>query len=175
MQEHIHFKRRYYKPILLLAVFFIGFFVQSQSPHTEFISVAERSLSSSFGRCFLKDSKGYMWIGTADGLIRYDGFKIYRYEHNPQDETSITNNNINVIVEDAQNRLWVGTSQGLSIYDREKDHFINVDRIPANKGHLKNGYVTSIAFDRSEEHTSELQSRENLVCRLLLEKKKKIT
>ena len=29
------------------------------------------------------------------------------------------------------------------------------------------------AFDRSEEHTSELQSRTNLVCRLLLEKKKK--
>src|SRR5690606_41850510 len=29
--------------------------------------------------------------------------------------------------------------------------------------------------DRSEEHTSELQSRENLVCRLLLEKKKKQT
>src|SRR5690606_41537898 len=34
-------------------------------------------------------------------------------------------------------------------------------------------YITSTGYLRSEEHTSELQSRENLVCRLLLEKKKK--
>src|SRR3712207_8701173 len=35
-------------------------------------------------------------------------------------------------------------------------------------------YYTPRTFDRSEEHTSELQSRQYLVCRLLLEKKKKI-
>src|SRR5690606_11018359 len=34
------------------------------------------------------------------------------------------------------------------------------------------GYLLQIFTKRSEEHTSELQSRENLVCRLLLEKKK---
>src|SRR5690606_40070034 len=36
------------------------------------------------------------------------------------------------------------------------------------------GAAVKPAIPRSEEHTSELQSRENLVCRLLLEKKKKI-
>src|SRR3712207_8727546 len=35
-------------------------------------------------------------------------------------------------------------------------------------------YPWSVHFKRSEEHTSELQSRQYLVCRLLLEKKKKI-
>src|SRR5207302_5534878 len=43
-------------------------------------------------------------------------------------------------------------------------------------GHLPTRFPeprTATGWKRSEEHTSELQSRENLVCRLLLEKKKK--
>src|SRR5690606_41426442 len=45
--------------------------------------------------------------------------------------------------------------------------FININAsVASNTGITYNG-------DRSEEHTSELQSRENLVCRLLLEKKNK--
>src|SRR5690606_39779779 len=44
----------------------------------------------------------------------------------------------------------------------------------SNYTHLKlNGKIGNVQYtSRSEEHTSELQSRENLVCRLLLEKKK---
>src|SRR5690606_41534653 len=56
----------------------------------------------------------------------------------------------------------------------------NVDLMESNKGHMKNvelppGAVALMSVEtdgRSEEHTSELQSRENLVCRLLLEQKK---
>src|SRR5690606_41933720 len=49
-----------------------------------------------------------------------------------------------------------------------------VDPIPVAGKNLKTGLPARIQVDpRSEEHTSELQSRENLVCRLLLEKKKK--
>src|SRR2546426_4930079 len=47
----------------------------------------------------------------------------------------------------------------------------NIDRVPA--GILDDQVVALEALDRSEEHTSELQSPCNLVCRLLLEKKKK--
>src|SRR5690606_34329477 len=109
-----------------------------------------KTLSNSFGRCFLKDSKGYMWIGTADGLMRYDGFRVYRYEHSPENTSSIINNSINVIVEDARQRLWIGTAQGLSLYDREKDNFTNVDSIPSNKNHLNNSYITTLAFDKQD-------------------------
>lgn len=121
--------------------------ISSQSQHTTFIPIAERGLSNSFVRCFLKDSKGYMWIGTADGLMRYDGFKIHRYEHNPEDRRSIVNNNINVIIEDSNQQLWIGTSRGIAKYDREKDNFINVDFIPENKNHLNNAYITALSFD----------------------------
>ncbi|OYX28676.1 MAG: hypothetical protein B7Z06_00985 [Flavobacteriales bacterium 32-35-8] len=119
----------------------------SQSQHTTFIPVAERALSNSFVRCFLKDSKGYVWIGTADGLMRYDGFKVFRYEHNPKDRSSLVNNNINVIVEDSNQQLWIGTARGLSKYDREQDNFINVNFIAGNKNHLNNAYITTLSFD----------------------------
>ncbi|WP_100609925.1 hybrid sensor histidine kinase/response regulator transcription factor [Confluentibacter lentus] len=142
------------KPLLfslvLLFLLLFGSNLQSQSQRTTFIPVADRVLSNTFGRCFLKDSKGYMWIGTADGLMRYDGFRVYRYEHNPEDKNSIVDNGINVIAEDSNYRLWVGTAQGISLYDREKDNFINVDSIASNKNHLNNSYITTLSFDKQD-------------------------
>lgn len=125
--------------------------VSSQSQHTTFIPIAERALSNSYVRAFLKDSKGYVWIGTADGLMRYDGFKIHRYEHNPEDRNSIVNNNINVIIEDSKQQLWIGTARGVSRYNREKDNFISVDFNPDNKNHLNNAYITTLAFDDKDQ------------------------
>jgi signal transduction histidine kinase/ligand-binding sensor domain-containing protein/CheY-like chemotaxis protein len=133
---------------VLLAFLLFPFYAISQSQHTTFIPIADKTVSNSFGRCFLKDSKGYMWIGTADGLMRYDGFRIYRYEHNPENKNSIVNNGINAIVEDDKQQLWIGTSQGLSRYNREKDNFINVDSIATNRNHLNNSYITALSFDK---------------------------
>jgi signal transduction histidine kinase/ligand-binding sensor domain-containing protein/AraC-like DNA-binding protein len=135
----------------LLAIILYTPHATSQSQHTTFIPIAERALSNSFVRCFLKDSKGYVWIGTADGLMRYDGFKVFRYEHNPKDRSSIVNNNINVIVEDSNQQLWIGTARGLSKYNREKDNFINVDFIAGNKNHLNNAYITTLSFDNKNK------------------------
>lgn len=89
-----------------------------------------------------------MWLGTADGLARYDGTNTCRYEHNPEDKNSLCHNSINVIVEDQRQRLWIGTAAGLCIYDREKDLFINVDSIAGNKNHLSNHYITALSFDQ---------------------------
>src|SRR5690606_40459617 len=53
------------------------------------------------------------------------------------------------------------------------DHAGLSAEIPAGYGQSPSPHpLTSSGWSRSEEHTSELQSRENLVCRLLLEKKK---
>jgi signal transduction histidine kinase/ligand-binding sensor domain-containing protein/AraC-like DNA-binding protein len=134
--------------LVLMALMLFAPDVYSQSQRTTFVPIGDKVLSGSFGRCFFKDSKGYMWIGTADGLMRYDGFKVYQYEHNTEDKKSIVNNGINVIAEDSKQRLWIGTAQGLCIYDREKDNFINVDSIPSNKNHLNNVYITTLEFDK---------------------------
>src|SRR5690606_41772573 len=51
--------------------------------------------------------------------------------------------------------------------------FSKILQIPGGNFYLSNKGIAQEQDQRSEEHTSELQSRENLVCRLLLEKKKK--
>lgn len=72
-------------------------------------------LSDNRVTCFHKDKKGFMWIGTRNGLNRYDGhaFKIYR----PAPGNSISNEIINDIAEDPQGRIWVATMEGLNIFD----------------------------------------------------------
>ncbi|WP_162623266.1 hybrid sensor histidine kinase/response regulator transcription factor [Confluentibacter sediminis] len=129
----------------------LGLHVYSQSERTKFIPVAPEELSNSLVRCFLKDSKGYMWFGTNDGLIRYDGVNTYNYVHDPKNNKTISNNTINTIIEDSQHKLWIGTAQGLSNYNRQTDNFTNVDSIPTNKNHLNNGYITSLAFDGEDK------------------------
>lgn len=62
-----------------------------------------------------QDSRGYIWIGTYDGLNRYDGkdFKVYRYEEDSQN--SIASNTIIAIEEDNNGYLWVGTADRKSV------------------------------------------------------------
>ncbi|MEA5128453.1 MAG: two-component regulator propeller domain-containing protein [Proteiniphilum sp.] len=65
-------------------------------------------LSSGSVTCVLQDSKGFMWIGTEDGLNKYDGYQIIIYRHNPQISNSIAGNSIRCLFEDSQNNLWIG-------------------------------------------------------------------
>ncbi len=72
----------------------------------------------------LEDSYGFVWIGSTNGLWRYDGSNFKNYVKNENDETSITDNQISSIYEDKQKTLWIGTyGGGLLRYDRNCDCF----------------------------------------------------
>jgi signal transduction histidine kinase/ligand-binding sensor domain-containing protein/DNA-binding response OmpR family regulator len=121
----------------------------SQPSNPRFFTVDQEVLSNKFIRCILKDSHGFMWFGTYDGLCRFDGTSVKLYEHDPGDSTSLAHNMVNAIIEDSQHNLWMGTAQGVNLYDREKDRFINVDAIPQNKNHLHHGFITALAQDNT--------------------------
>ena len=74
----------------------------------------DNDLSQSLAEYIYQDSNGYIWIGTNDGLNRYNGneFKVYKNIRN--DENSISNNMISSIVEDNDKNLWIGTDGGLN-------------------------------------------------------------
>ena len=61
-----------------------------------------------------QDSNGYIWIGTADGLNRYNGYEYKKYYKNSDKENSIVSNEIRTITEDKNKNLWIGTSEGIS-------------------------------------------------------------
>jgi len=73
-----------------------------------------------------QDVDGFLWIGTPDGLARYDGYEMRTFRHDPNDPQSLSNSSINVIFEDSRGRFWVGTENGLNILDRRRFSFIRM-------------------------------------------------
>ena len=59
-----------------------------------------------------QDSSGFLWIGTWDGLARYDGAAFEVYRHDPADPSSLSSPGADVLYVDAGGTLWVGTSGG---------------------------------------------------------------
>ncbi len=108
-------------------------------------------LSQSTVNCIYQDSKGFIWIGTQDGLNRYDGYNFKIYRHDPDDSTSLTSNYINTICEDSQGRLWIGTEgTGIEIFDPRLEQFINYQNIPSDPSSLSDNFIYSIIESTDE-------------------------
>ncbi len=111
---------------LLLFIIFFSFTITYSGFSQQYIftnySINE-GLSQSVVNCIFQDSKGYIWIGTQNGLNRFNGETFDVYSYNPADTSSISNNWIYAIAEDANGDLWVGTKGGLNIYQARKNSF----------------------------------------------------
>ena len=108
---------------IILFLLIVGVETISASPYFSFKKYqVEDGLSHNTVWCALQDSYGFIWLGTSDGLNRYDGRgnKVYRNVLN--DKFSLENNFVEALIEVEQN-IWVGTNSGLYIYDRATDRF----------------------------------------------------
>jgi len=81
------------------------------------------SLSSVY--CINKDSKGFMWFGTEDGLNRFDGYQFKIYRSDVKDRNSICYKWIEHIEEDQMGNIWFGSRNGLSKYNPVNERFQN--------------------------------------------------
>ncbi|MDR6195806.1 two-component regulator propeller domain-containing protein [Siphonobacter sp. SORGH_AS_0500] len=73
-------------------------------------------LSQSEVTCLLKDQRGYVWLGTQNGLNRFDGHQFVHYHHQPFQAHSLSNDYILSLAESRQ-QIWIGTRQGLNRLD----------------------------------------------------------
>lgn len=104
----------------------------SQAFRVDHIGVAQGLTQGSVYH-MLKDSRGFMWFGTQDGLNRYDGhnFRTFRpgsggaARRNSHSRTTGAIQGISIfgIVETPDGTIWVGTEEGLNRYDRQRDQF----------------------------------------------------
>jgi|GEM_PF-321503 len=85
-----------------------------------------------------KDHDGFLWFGTAEGVKRYDGYQFSSFVNQPDDPTSLANDNVGVMLNDSKNRLWVGTwGGGLNLYQRSSQsfrHFRHDETLPSSLG-----------------------------------------
>ncbi len=113
--------------------------ITNQLPETNFYhlkmpeGIEQNSINS-----IVKDSIGQMWFATVDGLIRYDGKKLFIYKNNIQNPHSIGSNNVKKVFRDTKGRLWIGTAKGLYRYRYDTDDFINVLPAPHKNEHIDN-------------------------------------
>lgn len=82
-------------------------------------------LSDSRITVLFKDSRGYLWVGTANGLNRYDGYGFRKYAHRFRDTATIAGNCIRDIQEDSQGNLWILTDRGVCRKDINKEEFVH--------------------------------------------------
>ncbi|MEN8006555.1 MAG: two-component regulator propeller domain-containing protein [Candidatus Krumholzibacteriota bacterium] len=85
-----------------------------------------------------QDSRGFIWMGTQDGLNRYDGNQIISYKSDPDDPSSLSDPNIWSIAEDANGDLWIGTEGGgFNRFNRQLENFTPYRYDPAQTGSLR--------------------------------------
>ncbi len=76
--------------------------------------------------CLAQDRRGFIWVGTENGLYRFDGNRFTVFQANPDDPTSLSSSNILSIVVDGAGTLWVGTVAGLDKFNRSSETFTHV-------------------------------------------------
>ncbi|MCX6333350.1 MAG: ATP-binding protein [Bacteroidia bacterium] len=77
-------------------------------------------------QCIYQDSRGWIWLGTSQGLSRFDGYRYVNFIPNPSDTTSLSGNLVRVIFEDSMGNLLIGTENGgLNVFDHKKEYFLH--------------------------------------------------
>lgn len=98
--------------------------------------------------CFVQDKEGFIWLGTNEGLARFDGSAVRVFQHNPGDSTSLSSNKIKCMALDSLGFLWIGTAdQGLVRLDRRANKFVAYRSYPDDSLSIGNNNIRSLTVD----------------------------
>lgn len=127
----------------------ISSFAQS-FPDLNFTNLSTKNgLSSNYATFITEDKQGFIWIGTGNGLNRYDGYRFKHYYHSNTDSNSLVNNSIQGIYCDKKNRLWISTEDGLSCFITATNQFINYSTKLIASHELKNNGSVRVYEDET--------------------------
>ncbi|MFN6944425.1 MAG: two-component regulator propeller domain-containing protein [Cytophagaceae bacterium] len=108
---------------LLFLAFPIGLF--AQKPFLVFQEFTHKAVSENSIRFISEDSIGFLWIGSDEGLFRYDGHKLLSFNALTSQPYSVSGESMKCFFIDSQNRIWMGTRNGLNLYDPVFRKFYN--------------------------------------------------
>ena len=97
--------------------------------------------------CLLQDKQGFIWIGTTDGLCRYDGKALVEFRYDPQDTSSLSNNLIIKLHEGPDGKIWIGTALGLNCYLPEEEKILRFIHKDTDAFDAEN-YILDLEIDR---------------------------
>jgi ligand-binding sensor domain-containing protein len=96
----------------------------------------------------VQDDLGFIWFGSQDGLIRFDGYEIKIYKNNLKDKNSIADNNIRALAKDKKGNLWIATQGGgLDKFEQRTEQFVHYKNNPNDAGSISGNAVWSVYVD----------------------------
>jgi ligand-binding sensor domain-containing protein/signal transduction histidine kinase len=140
------------KTMLLTAVLNFVSEATAQTPGISGVNVvinrigAEQGLSNNSVWAFTQDKQGFIWIGTSNGLNRFDGKQCVVYHASP-DSTGLSNDWIWCLYCDQDSSLWIGTQNGLNRFDPSTRTFKKYLHDPADPASLSHNEVRSVLRD----------------------------
>jgi len=133
---------------LLFFLFGLQIFFSQNIRH---LSVDE-GLPQSFVSALEQDDDGFVWIGTRNGLSRYDGRNFKTFQHHFNDNNSLASNTVDYLRKNRENGLWIKyESAGIDYLDINSgkiNHIINAEFLDKNNLsiHRKSWLVTQDRF-----------------------------
>lgn len=135
---------------ILILLIFLSFesVAQKLTKSITHISV-KNGLSHNNIYAITQDSQGFMWLGSQNGLDKFDGYQFQSYYHDPQDSSTLISANFGKLFTDSKNRIWIGTyTGGLSLYNPTKNeitHFVHDQKNPQG---ISNDLIRAITEDK---------------------------
>jgi len=140
------FRKIYLFVSFAMACFCQWHWILGSETSRRFYSIPEDAgMSNSTALCLFKDSHGFLWIGTQDGMSRYDGFRCKQYRWRREGGLNISY--VNQIIEDKDGNLLITSHEGLFRFDPETETFtdlIDADTDASNSGL---SMITAIVMD----------------------------
>ncbi len=140
------YRTYFYAAFILL----LAFPVFGKQPDIRFINLLkEDGLSNNTINDIVKDKLGFIWIGTMDGLCRYEGANQMKiFNKNPEDSNQLQSNYIRSLLSDKNGNLWIGTKLGgLTRYHQETDTWTTFRYSSKDESSLSNDEVLSLFED----------------------------
>ena len=136
---------------LILQGIFAGGYGQNFNPYYNFKQLnVQNGLVQNIVYHFLQDSRGYIWLGTRNGVTLFDGIRSIKFQHADDDKNSLTGNFITRILEDSNHTVWIGNNTGIDRFNQTDNSFTHFG-IPSADGHKENTYCVLLGFANAHD------------------------
>ncbi|NVJ61869.1 MAG: diguanylate cyclase [Gammaproteobacteria bacterium] len=130
-------------------ILFFAYVAAAAEPSIRFEHLSvEDGLPQSSAKAVLQDRQGFLWVGTQDGLARYDGYSYRVFKRTEGNSASLSANYIRTLYQDRAGYIWVGTDSGLNRFDPKTEQFKRYLADANNPNSISGNNIWAIAEDQ---------------------------
>jgi len=134
-----------YAACLIILFFSIEKNYAQSFPNIQFAHLADKEgLSNNQVNAIAQDDDGFIWMGTSDGLNRYDGYRVRSFYQIPGTKNSLVYNGVSNLMCDHRNGIWICTSEGISYYKKLTGQFYNFRHNPSDSNSIANDEYANV-------------------------------